>query len=168
MKLLEGEVLRRHILESYSKNPRDWSFTISPSLRHGFYDALVSGPEGAWMLKIDSIFKPFPLMLGSQTEADSRLKPGPFPYGYRKLSPQLVLQMLGGEGSPRRDKTAADLLSVLGSEPVVPEEGGSYAHGPFVFTSPGRAGLPDGQSELDEKLNSEMRRLLMARYPGYG
>jgi hypothetical protein len=168
MKTLEGENLRRHILESYYKNPKGWSFVISPSAKYGFYDAAVSGPDGTWMLKIDSIFKPLPVVLGALTEADPRLNPaGPFPYGYRKLPPELIPQMLRGERHLPRDKTVASFLSMLRSETVVPEEGRNYAEGPFIFTSPRRGGLSEGQKELDDKLALEMHRLLRIRYPAY-
>jgi len=168
MELLEGERLSRRILESYSKNPKGWDFVISPAAS-GFYDAVVSGPEGTWTLKIDSLFKPVPVVLGSPSEANPQPGPAsPFPYGYRKLSPELVLQMLGGEGHRVRDRTLAGLLSVLRSETVVPEEGRSYAQGPFIFTSQGKSRLSERQKELDDRLTSEMRRLLRIRYPAYG
>jgi len=168
MKTLEGEDLRNRILESYYKNPKGWSFVISPSSKYGFYDAVVSGPDGTWMLKMDSLFKPFPIVLGTRTEPDPKSNPvGSFPYGYRKLPPELILQMLRGEGHLSRDRVMASLLSVLRSETVVPEEGGNYAEGPFIFTSPLRSGLSENQKELDDKLASEMRRLLRIRYPAY-
>jgi hypothetical protein len=168
MELLEGERLRRHILEDYSKNPKGWSFTISPS-ESGFYDAVVSGPEGAWMLKIDSLFKPLPIMLGSPIETRPDLKSTiPFSYGYRKLSPDIALQLLGGESYQHRDETIASILSVLRSETVVPEPGRSYAQGPIVFTNPRKVDLSESQRVLDDRLTSEMRRLLRARYPAYG
>jgi hypothetical protein len=168
MKLLEGESLRRHLLESYSKNPKGWSFVISPSAKHAFCDAIVSGSDGTWMLKMDSIFKPNPIVLGSPTEDSLELKPaGSFPYGYRNLPPGLILQMLGGEGNSPEDKTA-DLLSLLKSETVVPEEGRPYAEGPFVFTRSGNVELSERQRDLDMKLASEMQRLLRTRYPAYG
>ena len=169
MKLLEGESLRRRLLKSYSKNPKEWSFVISPSGKHGFCDAVVSGPDETWMLKIDSVFKPTPIVLGSPTEDSSELKPaGPFPYGYRNLPPELVLQMLRGEGHPPRDKAAANFLSLLKSETVVPEKGRSYAEGPFVFTSKENVVLSERQWDVDMKLASEMQRLLRTRYPAYG
>ncbi len=169
MKLLEGESLRRHLLESYSKNPKGWSFVISPSVKHGFYDASVSGPDGAWMLKIDSIFKPTPIVLGSPTEDSPKLKTaGAFPYGYRNLPPELILQVLRSEDYPPRNESVANFLSVLKSETVVPEERKSYAEGPFVFTSKGKVDLSEREWELDMKLASEMKRLLRTRYPAYG
>jgi hypothetical protein len=167
MEILEGEILRRRILESYSKNPRGWNFVISPSLKNGFYDAVVSGPGKAWMLKIDSIFKPFPTVLGSQTEADVKKPENPFDYGYRRLSPELAQQMLEGEGPDPRDRTLASFLSVLRSKPVVPEVGRSYAEGPFILASPAKFGLTRSQRDIDAELASEMNRLLRRRYPAY-
>jgi len=67
-----------------------------------------------------------------------------------------------------RETKRADLLSVLRSKTVVPEEGRSYAHGPFIFANPERYDLSERQKELDDKLNSEMHRLIRYRYPAYG
>jgi hypothetical protein len=165
MKLQEGEKLRRRIFQSYSKDPTGWSFVISPSAKFGFYDAIVSGPQGAWVLKIDSLFKPLPIVLGSPTEARPPNPSGPFPYGYRKIPSELIPEIL--EGYPR-DRARAGLLSVLRSKTVIPEEGRSYAHGPFIFTGSQNVSLSEHQRELDAKLTSEMRRLLRVRYPAYG
>ena len=168
MELLEGRALRRRMLESYSRDPKGWSFVVSPSTTSGFFDATVSGPEGTWMLKIDSLYKPSPIVIGSPTEALPKRLAGPFPYGYRTLPPDLALQILGGEGGRSRNETLASLLTVLKSEPVVPEEGRSYAEGPLVLTRPGKVSLSKGQKEVDRRLASEMRRLLRLRYPAYG
>jgi len=168
MELLEGRDLRRRMLESYSRYPKGWSFVVSPSPTSGFFDAMVSGPEGAWMLKIDSLFKPNPMVIGSPAEALRRKPAGPFPYGYRALPPELALQLLGGEGAESRQRTVAGLLSVLRREPVVPEEGRSYAEGPLVLTRPGNVRLSESQKEIDRRLASEMNRLLRLRYPVYG
>jgi hypothetical protein len=167
MEFEEGEALRKRILESYFRNPRGWSFVMSPS-KSGFYGAVVSGPDSTWMLKMDSIFKPFPMVLGSQVEADLRKPEYPFAYGYRKLPSELILQMLGGERPAPRKKMLAGLMSVLRSEPIVPEAGRSYAEGPFVLTTPGKINLSESQREVDARLASEMNRLLKTRYPAYG
>ncbi len=156
------------MLESYSKDPMGWSFVVSPSPQSGFFDATVSGPDGTWMLKIDSLFKPFPIVIGSQSEEVVRRPEGRFPYGYRTLPPELALQIMGGEGKESRERTLRHLLSILRSEPVVPEEGRSYAQGPLLLTGPRKVSLSEGQREIDTKLASEMHRLLRLRYPAYG
>jgi len=167
MEILEGSELRRRMLESYARNTRGWNFTVSPSPSSGFFDATVAGPDGVWMLKIDSLFKPTPIVIGSQAEALQRRPGGPFPYGYRDLPPELALQLMGESGHGPSGRVRRSLLSVLGSEPVVPEKGGSYAEGPLIFTSPGNVSLSDRQREVDARLASEMRRLLRLRYPAY-
>ncbi len=166
MEILEGRELKRRMVESYSRDPSGWSFIVSPSPASGFFDATVSGPEGAWMLKMDSLFKPTPIVIGSPAEALRRRPRGPFPYGYRDLPPELALEIMGSEEGS--DATRRRILSVLGSKPVVPEKGGTYAEGPLVLTGPGRVSLSRSQKEIDLKLASEMRRLLRLRYPAYG
>jgi hypothetical protein len=74
---------------------------------------------------------------------------------------------MGERGEGPSGPVRRSLLSVLKSEPVVPERGGSYAEGPLVFTSPGNVSLSDRQREVDARLASEMRRLLRLRYPAY-
>jgi len=167
LEILEGSELKRRMLESYARNPRGWSFTVSPSPSSGFFDATVGGPDGAWLLKIDSMFKPSPIVIGSQAEALQRRPGGPFTYGYRDLPPSLALQLMGEGDEGPSGPVRRSLLSVLRSEPVVPEKGGNYAEGPLLFTSPGNVSLSDRQREVDARLASEMRRLLRLRYPAY-
>jgi len=168
MEILEGAELKRRMLESYARDPKGWSFTVSPSPSTGFFDANVAGPDGDWLLKIDSLFKPTPIVIGSQAEALRRRPGGPFPYGYRDLPPSLALQLMGAGSEGPSDPVRKGLLSVLRSKPVVPEKGGSYAEGPLVFTGPGNVSLSSKQREVDARLASEMRRLLRLRYSAYG
>ena len=168
MDLLEGNDLKRRMIESYSRNPKGWSFVLSPSPRFGFFDATVSGPDMAWMLKLDTLFKPSPIVIGSEVEAFPRRPRGPFSYGYRALPPELALQILGGGEAGPRQRTLAELLPVMKSEPVAPETGRAYAEGPLVLTGPGQVSLSKSQKVMDDRLSSEMRRLLRLRYPSYG
>jgi len=168
MEILEGSELKRRMLESYARDPKGWSFTISPSPSSGFFDANVAGPDGLWMLKIDSLFKPAPIVIGSPAGSLQSRPEGPIPYGYRGLPPELALRLIGGGSETASGTLRRRLLSVLRSEPVVPEKGGSYAEGPLVFTGPGSVNLSDTQREVDARLASEMRRLLRLRYPAYG
>lgn len=168
MELLEGSDLRKRMLDSYSKDPKGWSFMISQSPDSAFFDATVSGPEGTWLLKIDSMFKPYPIVIGSPAEPLRRRPEGPFAYGYRALPADLALRIIGDGGVRPKAEARRRLLSVLKSEPVVPEEGRSYAEGPLLLTAASRVRLSDAQKEIESRLASEMRRLLKLRYPAYG
>jgi len=168
VEFLEGEDLRRRILADYSRDPRGWSFVISPSPSSAFFDATISGPGETWMLKIDSLFKPSPIVIGSRGEPSTKKREVAFPYGFRTLPPDLALRIMA-EAEPARERALQrTLLSVLGSDPVVPVQGRSYAQGPMILAGPGKDSLSDAQREIDAKLASEMRRLLRLKYPAYG
>ena len=168
MEFLEGKDLRKRMLDGYARDPQGWSFVVSPSPGSGFLDATVSGPNETWLLKIDSMFKPDPIVIGAQAEPLLKRPNGPFPYGFRTLPPDLTLKIMGVEASRLAGDMRRRLLRVLRSEPVVPEMGRSYAQGPMILTGPERISLSVGQREVDAKLASEMRRLLRLRYPAYG
>src|SRR5580698_551935 len=65
MEILDGTVISEIIFKRYARNPDGWSFTVSPSRSHGFYDAVITNAEESWHLKLDTIFKPNPMVLGS-------------------------------------------------------------------------------------------------------
>ena len=172
MEILEGRLLSKQLLERYSKNPRGWNFTISPAVKDGFYDALVSSPDESWQLKLDSIFKPAPVMLGAKVEIDySKIKQiAPVSYGYRRLDNEALMKILSSlAGDDESRQSSPQLDSVLANiDPVVPRHSGSYAQGPFVFTNEGISNLSPGQHLLEDKLSSEMRKLMRSRFSGYG
>lgn len=167
MELLRGVALAKYLLNSYSKNPRGWNFTIAPSARESFFDALVSNPDEAWQLKIDSIFKPSPLVLGAKVEVDGPRvgSAGSIPYGYRKLDADLLLKLFNQANEPKETNLESILRPL---DTVVPDKGGAYAQGPFVFTNKKIAAISQSQKQLDEKLSSEMKKLLRDSFPLYG
>jgi len=165
MEILEGEALYRTLLQRYSKNPRGWSFTISPSPNNGFFDARVGGPDESWHLKLDTIYKPSPLVLGAKTDQDLSKRSNSFPFGFRRVDPLQAPALLDGsqEGMGR-------LLTFLSTvNPVAPTGAGNYIQGPYVFTSRGGAAGSMGRDQLivDTRLSDEMRKLVRARYPSY-
>jgi len=166
LEVLDGSVVSELIFRRYARNPAGWSFTISPSGSHGFYDALVAGPEESWQLKMDTIFKPSPLVVGSRSEVDLRsyAASAPLSFGYRELGPDAVRRIESqGEGAT---PGLAELLSRL--VPVVPERGRAYAHGPFVLAREAVRMRDRSQALADERLTSRMLSLLRERYPSYG
>ena len=165
MEILEGDALYRVLLQRYSKNPRGWSFTISPSPSNGFFDARVGGPDESWHLKLDTIYKPSPFILGAKTDQDlSRSSPATLSFGFRRVDPQEAPALLDDsqEGMSR-------LLAFLSTvNPVAPTGPGSYIQGPYVFTSRGTAGsMTREQQSVDSRLSDEMRKLVRRRYSSY-
>jgi hypothetical protein len=189
MEFLRGVNLSRYLLERYSKNPNGWNFTIAPSRRaDNFFDGLVSGPEESWQLKIDSIFKASPTILGAKVDLDGsavQKLTSSFPslpsYGYRRLDLDVILRILQSAsqssenesaGSPARSLPspgASEIDKLLANlQPSIPMRGHSYAEGPFVFTSQNISSLSKTQSELDDKLTAEIKNLLREKYLAYG
>lgn len=178
VELLEGKVLSKYLLEKYSKKPNGWSFTVFPSAKedNGFFGALVGGPDEVWQLKLDSIFKPNPMILGAKVDMDPTkvANHGLFPYGYRKLDQRTIVELLqaladsdDGSTTLHRDRYLID--QILGKmKPVAPETGGSYAEGPFVITNRENLGITSSQKQLEDKLSLELRKLLRNRYSSYG
>ena len=164
MEILEGEALYRTLLERYSANPRGWTFTVSPSAHNGFFDARVGGPDESWHLKLDTIFKPSPFVLGAKTEQDPSRGPiGPLSFGFRRVNPQEAPGLL--DDSP---EGMSRLLSFLSSvNPVAPTGPGSYIQGPYVYASrgPSAQSITMEQQTVDSRLSDEMRKLVRRRYP---
>ncbi|HVC26717.1 MAG TPA: hypothetical protein VND40_01010 [Nitrososphaerales archaeon] len=166
MEILEGDALYRMLLQRYSKDPRGWSFTISPSPSNGFFDARVGSPDESWHLKLDTIYKPSPFVLGAKTDQDlSMNSPASLSFGFRRVNPQQAPALLDDsqEGMGR-------LLAFLSTvNPVAPTGPGSYIQGPYVFNSRGRTAgsMTREQQSVDSRLSDEMRKLVRRRYPSY-
>jgi hypothetical protein len=181
LELLEGRALSKLLLERYSRNPRNWSFTVSPSTRSdGFFDAVFANQEEVWQLKLDSIFKPSPLILGARADVDPLkiASPSPISYGYRRLEPLVLLELLkglakseelAGEGSEPSREALSNVDSILSSlETVAPRPGESYAEGPYVFTTRNATIISEGQKKLEERMSFELKKIMKNRFPSYG
>lgn len=166
MEVLEGEGLYRVLLQRYAKNPLGWSFTISPSTRNGFFDAYVGGPEDSWHLKLDTIFKPSPLVLGAKTElGPAARQETALSFGFRRVDQRETAALL--DGSPEAMGRLVSFLSKV--DPVVPTGPGSFVQGPFLYTGrgPSTASMTREQQRVDSTLSTEMLKLLRRRYPSY-
>lgn len=164
MEILEGDALQRLLLRRYAKDPRGWSFTVYPSASGGFFDAVVGGPAESWRLKLDTIFKPSPLVLGVRSEEGVAGGQTPLPFGFRKVDQGTASSLL--DDSPEGMRR---LLAFLGSvSPVAPSAPGSYVQGPFLFSSRAQSGpLSQEQRRVEERLAGEMSKLVRSRYPSY-
>src|SRR5712664_207503 len=99
MEILEGEALYRALLQSYSRKPEGWSFTVCKSPRDSFFDALVGGPDDSWRLKLDTVYKPSPFALGAKTDGGHSKSPlSPISFGFRRIEPDGASALL--DGSP--------------------------------------------------------------------
>ena len=173
MDILEGNNLATNLFERYSANSRNWKFVVSVSQQNGnFYDAIVSNPNEVWQLKIDSIYKPNPLIIGTKVDVDPlRFNDNThMPFGYRKLDPRKIGKILSNI-SENEDTSA--LSSYIGSlisstKPEVPSPNNSYANGPFLFTQKNPIKVDEYQRKISDKLANRLSEKLRLLYSSYG
>ena len=173
MDILEGNNLASNLFQRYSANAKNWKFVVSVSQMNGnFYDAIVSNPNEVWQLKIDSIYKPNPLIVGAKVDVD----PVKFndnshmPFGYRKLDPEKIGKILSNMGENQDNSGISSYISSLisSSEPEVPAPNNSYAYGPFVFTQKNPIKVDEYQKKISDKLASRLKDKLRLLYSSYG
>jgi hypothetical protein len=181
MEILQDRSLAKYLFEKYTTNPKNWNFIISTSsLNDGFFDATVSNTDEVWQLKIDSIYKPLPIVIGTKVDLDStniekRISSSALPFGYRKLEPPVIMNILRNlteeqHMNARKESGANDYLnSILGSlETVTPVSGKNYVYGPVVFTKGNPVNSNGYQKQVAEKLAFKLRDNLRNRYSSYG
>ena len=181
MEILQDSKLAKYLFEKYSSNPKNWNFLISTiPLRDGFFDATVSNVDEVWQLKIDSIYKPLPIILGAKVDLDAtkierKINNSSPTFGYRKLEPSVMMNILKKLTRDQQMNANKELSinnyinSVLGSlETVSPVTGENYAYGPFVFTDRNPVNSNEYQKQVAEKLALRLRDNLRNRYSSYG
>jgi hypothetical protein len=181
MEILQDKNLAKYLFERYTSNPKNWNFIISTSsLQDGFFDATISNSDEVWQLKIDSIYKPLPLVIGTKVDLDStkiekRINNNPLPFGYRKLEPPTIMNILKNlteeqnMNAIKESDGNAYLNSILGSlETVRPVSGKNYVYGPVIFTKRNPINSNEYQKQVAEKLTFKLRDNLRNRYSSYG
>jgi hypothetical protein len=182
MEILDENMLAKQIFKKYSVNPRNWNFVISTnSIHDGFFDATVTNSDESWQIKIDSIYKPSPIITGTKLDIDPvRIKKtfdeDAIPFGYRKIDPPVFMNMFRkiSEEHEVLSKKNTDYINrelnlMLNSvEPTVPKKGTEYLYGPFLYTSKNIIGKSAYQDTVSEKLSSNIKKKIKERYPGYG
>jgi hypothetical protein len=184
MEILEEKSLGKQLFKRYSINPKNWNFIISTNpIKDGFYDATVSSPQESWRLKIDSIYKPSPIISGTRLDIDidrriieKEHNEALIPFGYRKIDPPVFIKIfkrLAEEQTSiarkNNDNLNQELSSLLTSmEPIVPTTGTDYLYGPFLYTNRNLNGKSKYDDLVSEKLSQSIKRKIKERYPGYG
>ncbi len=181
MEILQDNNLAKYLFEKYSSNPRNWNFLISTNpLRDGFFDATISNVDEVWQLKIDSIYKPIPMVIGAKVDVDAtrierRIGTSSPGFGYRKLEPSVMMTMLRKltqeqqVNAEKGEGVGYYINSLLSSlEPVAPKVGGNYAYGPFVFTNGNSLTSNECQKHAADELSHRLRDNLRNRYSSYG
>ena len=146
---------------------------VSVTQQNGnFYDAIVSNPNEVWQLKIDSIYKPNPLIIGTKVDVDP-LKFNDnthMPFGYRRLDPKKIGKILSSISESEDTSALSSYISSLisSTKPEVPSPNNSYAYGPFLFTQKNPIKVDDYQRKISDKLANRLNDKLRMLYSSYG
>jgi hypothetical protein len=134
-------------------------------------------------LKIDSIYKPSPIISGTRLDIDIDrriIEKGHnetlIPFGYRKIDPPVfinIFKKLSEEQNSiarkNNDSLNQELSSLLNSmEPTVPTKGTDYLYGPLLYTNRNLNSKSKYDDMVSEKLSQSIKRKIKERYPGYG
>jgi hypothetical protein len=175
LEILEGSTLAKSLLKKYSANVRDWNFQISVREKHdNFFDAIVTNPEEVWQLKIDSIYKPTPLILGTKIDLEPvkfKKDENQVSFGYRKIDAYKLQRMLLNMQEPQKmvNPRHESLTSWLNyAEPEIPKPDNNYVYGPFIYTSNDLTSVDKHQKLISDKLANRLRTTLRSLYSGYG
>jgi hypothetical protein len=183
MEIFDDKVLARNIFQKYTANPKNWNFVISTStsIHDGFFDAAITSPDESWQLKIDSLYKPLPIITGTKLDIESSkiskmTNKNMVPFGYRKIDTPMIMNLFKKisqeqEIIARKDigHINNELNSFLGSiEPTIPEKGIDYLYGPFLFTNKNIIDNNPYQRTISEKLTTNLKKKIKERYPSYG
>ena len=182
MEILDDKILAKNIFQKYTVNPKNWNFIISTtSIHDGFFDAAITSPDESWQLKIDSLYKPLPIITGTKLDIESSkmkkmLNKDMAPFGYRKIDPPMIMNLFKKISQEQEtiakkdmDHVNNELNSFLGSlEPTVPEKGIDYLYGPFLFTNKNIIENNPYHKNISEKLATNLKKKIKDRYPSYG
>ncbi|KXB03615.1 hypothetical protein AKJ48_03725 [candidate division MSBL1 archaeon SCGC-AAA261O19] len=182
MKRKKAEELLREAFEEYQGDPRNWAFWVStePS-RPEVY--LIHGGE-AYFLKVDSIYTPKPVGVGTKFRVEEDQLSGRLPEsGFRRLSRRDLEEIFSGVPRPEELESGEELERaarlvhkrlrerVSGKRPIPfgpPEPGDeAFAVGPYAFGDPLEY-VSGEQRRLKRELARELERLERMRHPEYG
>jgi hypothetical protein len=125
-----------------------------------------------WQLKIDSIYKPNPLVVGTKVDVDpSKYNDSShMPFGYRKLDQNKIGKILSNVDEDEDTNVLSSYITSLisSAEPEIPTPNNSYAYGPFLFTQKNPLKVDEYQKKVSDRLASRLKDKLRVLYSSYG
>jgi len=159
------EDILRKVYVRYNKNPLGWKVVIGNDDK-GYPTILFYSPDEVWELKLDSIYKPNPIVVASsqpaprETGGSELESPG---YGFRPVDDRKARAII--ESLKKKSLPGEIVKNLLKKEPMPLEEirdEKMILHGPIIH-APKLPLVSDQQVDLDVKLRIELQKLLMNR-----
>lgn len=168
---LNSKKLRKEIASKYELDPRGWRFLWNTNDR-GRYNLLVAKESRLWWLKEEMVNPLLTVGCGVRSSLEGDLHSRIFgknnispSYGFRPIQKGMMKRIIADLAEGKAPRT--DLSDVLRSEPrTLKDLDTSFVmQGPFHEVTGFTDLLSDKQRELDAKLNSELEKLILKRYP---
>jgi hypothetical protein len=161
-----AEKLKREIARSYDSNPKGWNVFVGRD-NQKFTQTLISNSSNVWILKEEIInpYKSVGLGVKLVEQVDSLKSVAPQEFGLRPLNQRQIKRLID---LTKKEKSPRDLLlGIMKSKPVSSNNIKSplILQGPIMTTENPLSLLSDKHQELDRKLNSELNKLLLRKYP---
>lgn len=184
MKKKSVEEIMQDFYEEYQKNPEGWNFWVSsPPSSDEFHEVYITRGAEAFFLKMDSIFSPNPVGMGTKLRIKENQLVEDLPeFGYRKFSETETKKFLKNLPKPEeyesKEKFKEDIRETreeivkkaMGKNPIpFDEEGkspGLAAVGPYSSSNP-LDYVSEEQKKVRKKLSKELEKLINRDYPGH-
>ncbi len=170
--------------EEYQENPKNWSFWLSPPpSSDDFYEAYLIHKNEAFFLKMDSIYSPNPVGVGTRFKVeDDQLKEDLPDFGFRKFEKEEIEKFLNNLPKPDEFDSREEFMEELGKlnkdftenamkkdpapfEPLE-EPGEVAAIGPYSAENP-LSYVSEKQKKLRRELSRKLDKIINRDYPGY-
>jgi hypothetical protein len=166
MDLESFDDLLKYLYMKYDKNPFGWKVSIGNE--RGFGNIFVTNSKDVWQIKLDSIYKPKPIGMGTKIgnyEGNNNFFDNKVPYyGLRAIEEDKLRAISrAAENGQYLNQFIDELLK---KRPMRAKEISSAAlNGPIQFMQNGKY-ISERQREVDRKLKESLEKLLYRE--GYG
>jgi hypothetical protein len=168
---VDSKKIREEIARKYESDPKGWRFLWNID-EGGRYNLVIAKKSKFWWLKEEMINPLLSVGCGVRSPLESDLERSVFggkdsgpSYGFRPVREEQMKRIIADISVGKAPQMP--LSEVLRSEPIALKELDSsiMMQGPFHHVARFTDLLSDKQRELDAKLNSELEKLILRRYP---
>lgn len=164
--MMSSAEIKKELAKKYNANPEGWRVLVGKDLK-GYYDFMISHGSDIWILKEFQLNPYQSLGFGviqneCENEVIKNLRPT-HPFGFRPLNQNQVIEVV--EAIQKDESIDTIMGRVMQSSPTSLQNITSpiIVEGPVLHST--TPILSESQSELDQKLRTELENLLHRKYP---
>ncbi|MFX0068890.1 MAG: hypothetical protein ACFFA1_04920 [Promethearchaeota archaeon] len=165
VQIRSADRIKKEIVRRYNSSPRGWRVMVKRDLR-GHYDLIFTKGSNIWFVKEEFVNPYKSVGLGAKQRIGRKLDvDSPFEFGLRPLSQEQMRTVIDifqkGSDLDRISKIIEDIEPTSARKVDTP-----YAlQGPVIRVDRHTGLISEKQRELDQKLRTELEKLLSKKYP---